>query len=218
MRAEDGGKLRAVADIGTHWLDLVQSLTGLEIESVCADLRTIHPVRQRPRGEVETFRSAGTADTESIEITTEDYGSILLRFRGGARGCLSVSQVTAGRKNRLQFDIAGSKQSLSWNSEKPNELWIGHRDAANQILLRDPSLLTPKAQGAADTPGGHNEGYADTFKQCFRAFYESIDKGDFSAAPPFPTFEDGHREILICEAILKSHLNQCWVPLEENSR
>lgn len=216
VQAEQGGKLRAVADIGTHWLDLVQSLTGLEVEAVCADLKTVHPVRQRPRGEVETFQSKVSTDTEPVEIATEDYGSILLRFRGGARGCVSVSQVTAGRKNRLQFDIAGARQSLGWNSEKPNELWIGNRDAANQILLRDPSLLTPNARSAADTPGGHNEGYADTFKQCFRAFYEYISKGDLSAAPPFATFADGHREILICEAILKSHMNQCWIPVEES--
>jgi predicted dehydrogenase len=218
VRAEEGGSLRAVADIGTHWLDLVQWLTGLEVEAVCADLRTVHPVRQRPRGEVETFQSAGRVETEPIEITTEDYGSILLKFRGGARGCLTVSQVTAGRKNHLQFDIAGSKQSLSWNSESPNELWIGHRDAANQILLRDPSLLSADAKRAADTPGGHNEGYADTFKQCFRVFYEYIIDGDFSAQPQFPTFADGHREILICDAILKSHLTQCWTPLEESGR
>lgn len=217
VRAEDGGKLRAVADIGTHWLDLVQSLTGLEVEAVSADLKTVHPQRQRPRGEVETFRSQGHADSEPIAITTEDYGSILLRFRGGARGCLTVSQVTAGRKNRLQFDIAGSKQSMSWNSEQPNELWIGHRDAPNQVLLRDPALLLPTAQRVAATPGGHNEGYADTFKQCFRAFYESIDAGKFSIPAPFPTFADGHREIVICEAILSSHLNQCWTPLEERT-
>jgi predicted dehydrogenase len=218
VRAEEGGKLRAVADIGTHWLDLVQWLTGLEVEAVCADLKTVHPVRQRPKGEVETFQSRGSNETEPIDITTEDHGSILLRFRGGARGCLAVSQVAAGRKNRLQFDIAGSKQSLSWNSESPNELWIGQRDAANQVLLRDPALLSPYARKAADTPGGHNEGYADTFKQCFRAFYESIAHGDFSAPATFPTFADGHREILICEAILKSHLNQCWTPLEESAQ
>ena len=136
--AEEGGALRAVADIGTHWLDLVQSLTGLEIESVCADLSTVHATRHRPLGEVQTFQSATEAATESIPISTEDYGSILLKFTNGVRGSLTVSQVSAGRKNCLRFDIAGSKSSLGWNSETPNQLWMGHRDHPNQMLLKDP--------------------------------------------------------------------------------
>lgn len=217
VRSEEGGSLRAVADIGTHWLDLIRSITGLETEAVCADLQTVHPTRQRPVGEVETFQSAGSAETEDLPVTTEDAGSILLRFRGGARGCLTVSQVTAGRKNCLRFDIAGSRQSLSWNSEDPNQLWIGHREQPNQQLLRDPALMSPAARSFADTPGGHNEGYADSFKQCFRAFYGHIAAGDFSAPPPFPTFADGHREIQICEAILKSHQNDCWITVEEST-
>lgn len=217
VRSDEGGPLRAVADIGTHWLDLIRTITGLEIEAVCADLQTVHPVRQRPLGEVESFQSSGATETEALEIATEDSGSILLRFRGGARGCLTVSQVTAGRKNCLRFDMAGSKQSLSWNSEEPNQLWIGHRDQPNQQLLRDPALMSPSAQPFVGTPGGHNEGYADSFKQCFRAFYQYIADGDFSAPPPFPTFAEGHREIEICEAILKSHQNNCWIPIEENT-
>ena len=128
--AEEGGALRAVADIGTHWLDLIQFITGLEVEAVCADLKTVHPIRQRPKGEVQTFKGKEEqiVATESVEITTEDYGGVMLRFRGGGRGMLWTSQVTAGRKNCLRFEIAGSKQALSWCSESPNELWIGHRE------------------------------------------------------------------------------------------
>jgi len=242
VRADEGGELRAVADIGTHWLDLVQSVTGLEIAAVCADLRTVHPVRQRPGGEVETFSGArptsvgagaeaapGTAEghhdtaaaagdrlagmvlTEPVAVTTDDYGAILLRFRGGARGCLQVSQVTAGRKNCLRFEIAGSKQALAWNSELPNELWIGHRDQPNQILPRDPALLSGDARRAAVYPGGHNEGYPDSFRQCFRSFYDYIAQGDFTQPVPFPTFADGHRETLLCEAVLSSHKTGRWV-------
>jgi predicted dehydrogenase len=135
----------------------------------------------------------------------------MLRFRGGARGCLLVSQVTAGRKNCLRFEIAGSRQALAWNSERPNELWIGHRDEANEALIRDPSLMGDSARLSADYPGGHNEGFPDTFKQCFRAFYQYIEAGDMAAPPTFPTFADGHREILLCEAILLSHRQQHWV-------
>ena len=137
----------------------------------------------------------------------------MLRFQGGARGCLWVSQVTAGRKNCLKYEIAGSKCALSWCSEQPNELWIGHRDKANEILMRDPALVADMPRSYINFPGGHNEGFPDTFKQSFRAFYDYIDAGDFSAEPAFPTFADGHREILLCEAILKSNRESRWIEL-----
>jgi predicted dehydrogenase len=213
--ADQGGELRAVADIGTHWLDLITAITGLEVEAVCADLSTVHPIRQRPKGEIDTFsgKTGAVAATEPIEITTEDYGCVMLRFQGGARGCLWVSQVTAGRKNCLRFEIAGSKRALSWCSEQPNELWIGRRDRANESLLRDPALLSERARASADYPGGHNEGFPDTFKQCFRAFYDAISSGDWMNSPTFPTFADGHREIVLCEAILKSYRKDRWIEL-----
>ncbi len=215
--AEEGGELRAIADIGTHWLDLIHAITGLEVEAVCADLSTVHPVRQRPLGEVETFKGKqekAAVRTEAIDIATEDYGCVLIRFQDGARGCLWVSQVTAGRKNCLRYEIAGSERALAWCSEQPNELWIGHRDRPNESLLRDPSLLSDKARRFTNYPGGHNEGFPDTFKQCFRAFYDYIKAGDFSAPATFPTFADGHREIVLCEAILQSHREGRWVPVK----
>jgi predicted dehydrogenase len=212
--AEEGGELRAVADIGTHWLDLVTAVTGLEVEEVCADLRTVMPVRRRPRGSVETFQGKidPARNTEPVAITTEDHGSILLRFRGGAVGCLTVSQVTAGRKNCLRYEIAGSRTALAWDSERPNELWIGHRERANELLPRDPALLHADVRRFTNYPGGHNEGFPDTFKQLFRAVYESIETGD-RPTPPFPTFADGHREVVLCEAILQSHRERRWVDL-----
>ncbi len=215
--AEEGGELRAIADIGTHWLDLIHAITGLEVEAVCADLSTVHPVRQRPLGEVETFKGkqekAGVK-TESIAIKTEDCGCVLLRFAGGARGCLWVSQVTAGRKNCLRYEIAGSERALAWCSEQPNEMWIGHRDKPNESLIRDPALVGDRARRFINYPGGHNEGFPDTFKQCFRAFYDYINAGDFAAPATFPTFADGHREILLCEAILKSHRQGKWITVK----
>ena len=214
--AEEGGALRAVADIGTHWLDLVHAITGLDVEAVCADLTTVVPVRQRPKGEVETFKGKGQAavETEPVNVATEDYGSILLRFRGGAKGVLWVSQVTAGRKNCLRYEIAGSRCALAWCSERPNGLWVGHRDRPNEVLLRDPALVGDAARAFIHYPGGHNEGFPDTFKQCFRAFYGYIAAGDMAAPPPFPTFADGHREILLCEAIQLSHQQKRWVELK----
>jgi len=213
--AAEGGELRAVADIGTHWLDLVHAITGLEAEAVCADLHTVHPVRRRPRGEVETYsgKLAKEEDLVPVDVTTEDYGAILIRFGGGARGSLVVSQVTAGRKNCLRYEMAGEKGALYWNSENPEELWIGRRTGANEILMRDPSLLSGPARAAVGVPGGHAEGYADTFKQHFRAFYGYVAKGDFSAPAPFATFADGHREVVLCEAVLESHRKAGWVKL-----
>jgi predicted dehydrogenase len=211
--AAEGGELRAVADIGTHWLDLIGHITGLEVTEVCADLQTVYPQRSRPVGGVETFSSkvpTRTA-TETVDIDTDDYGCILLCFSNGARGVVWVSQVTAGRKNCLRFELAGSRQSLAWNSETPNDLWIGHRDQPNETLIRDPGLLTPAARAIATYPGGHNEGFPDSFKQCFREFYTYISAGDFAAPRPFPTFSDGHREIQLCEAILASHRRRGWV-------
>jgi len=209
---EEGGDLRAVADIGTHWLDLVTWITGLQVERVCADLRTFLPIRRRPGTAVETFQGKvlGPRDTEPVTINTEDYGAALLHFRGGARGTFNVSQTTAGRKNCLRFEIAGSKGALAWDSEQPNVLWLGHRDRPNELLTRDPTLLHASARQAAGTPGGHNEGFADTFKQLFRAVYETIEGG---RAAEYPTFADGHREVVLCEAILKSHQEERWVEL-----
>ena len=213
--AEQGGELRAVADIGTHWMDLVCTITALRAEAVFADLRTVHEVRRRPKGEVETFtgKLAREVETEPVAIATEDYGCILFRFRGGARGCLWVSQVAAGRKNCLRYEIAGSKCALAWNSELPNELWVGHRDRANELLVRDPALVAEVPRHFVDYPGGHNEGFPDAFKQCFRAFYDWIAAGDPSAEPLYPTFEQGHHEVVLCEAILASHRKQQWVTL-----
>ncbi len=214
--AEDGGALRAVSDIGTHWLDLVQNITGLEVTAVCADLKTVYPIRKRPKGGVETFsgKTRTITETEDVAITTDDYGGMLLRFNNGTKGICWVSQVTAGRKNCLRFEIAGAKQSLAWNSESPNDLWIGRRETANELLIRDPALLSGAAKLHADYPGGHNEGFPDSFKQCFRAFYNSIADGSFRDEPYFPTFADGHREIVLCDAVVESAREEKWVEVK----
>lgn len=217
LQSEVGGTLRAVSDIGTHALDLLQFITGRKIESIFAELTTVYPQRHRPISEIQTFSGERGRNTESetIPVTTEDYGCLMLRMSGGTRGVLHVSQVTAGRKNCLRFEIAGSKKSLSWCSESPNELQIGHRDKPNQILVRDPALMSERAAMSSTYPGGHNEGFSDTFKQLFRDVYRSIASGEYKTCPTFPTFADGHDAIALCEAILKSHQQQQWVHLRE---
>jgi len=215
--AEQGGALRAVADIGTHWMDLIFSITGFEVEAVFADLATVYPVRKRPKGEVATYsdKQLSPDEMEEVEINTEDCGSILFRFKGGSKGQLWVSQVTAGRKNRLCYEISGAKKALAWDSENPNVLWMGHRGQANQVMTKDPSLLDPTIRHFANYPGGHNEGFPDTFKQCFRSFYDAISAGTATASALYPTFEQGHKEVLLCEAILKSHQEERWVKIAD---
>jgi predicted dehydrogenase len=213
VEPELGGELRAVSDIGTHWLDLMIWLTGRKITDVCADLATVIHTRQRPRGRVETFQKASAAGHDEVAITTEDYASVLLHFEGDLHGVMTVSQVSAGRKARLWFEIDGSHGSLAWNSETPNRLWIGRRDRANENLIKDPALMSPAARGFAAYPGGHAEGYPDTFVQLFREFYGYIEAGNLGAPRRFPTFESGHDELLLCEAIAKSAQNRAWVSL-----
>ena len=205
-----GGDLRAVSDIGTHWLDLAQWLTGRKIVEVCADLATVIPTRQRPKGRVETFQSAAGVATEPVKIATDDYASVLLRFEGNLRGVMTVSQVSAGRKAALTFEVNGSESSLAFNSESPNSLWIGHRKQANQELLKDPSLMMPAARSYSAYPGGHGEGYPDTFVQLFKDFYAYLEKGG-NAPPEFPTFQTGHDELALCEAIALSAREGRWV-------
>ena len=211
--AEEQGELRAVADVGTHWIDLVQNITGQKINAVFADIHTLHATRKRPRGEVETFSGKVTdaGATEPVAVTTDDMGSLLLRLDGGARGAMFVAQVTPGRKNCLRYEIAGSKSALEWNSEEPNTVWQGFRDQANQVLHKDPGLNAPTTRQFTDYPGGHAEGYPDTFKMCFRAFYDHIAKGGKDGSPEFATFADGHREIELCEAVVKSAAEQRWI-------
>ena len=205
---EEQGELRALADIGSHWLDLIHFVTGLEIEAVCADFTTVHPVRRRPLGEVATFASADPTNTEPIPITTDDYGAVLLRFAGGARGCFFVSLVSPGRKYRVAFELAGQNATLAWNSEDCESLWTGRREGFSTLERRDPSRLFP---GMTDYPAGHAEGYPDSFKLCFRSFYQYIAAGVFSAPKPYPTFADGHRDNLLCDALVKSQQTGGWI-------
>lgn len=209
--AKAGGPSRCMADIGSHWFDMAEHVTGLRISSLCADLQTFHPTRKQPKHAVETFANKLLGPEDHIEtgVDTEDFGAVLFRMGGRTRGSVTTSQVSAGRKNRLSIEICGTRSSVAWNQERPNELWVGHRDAGNQILLKDPSMLKPAARGYADLPGGHSEGYDDTFKQLFRRFYASI--GASGSAPEYPQFVDGLRQLTILNAVFESHRTRGWV-------
>lgn len=212
LEPELGGELRAVADIGSHWMDLTTFLTGKRISAVMADLTTFIKVRRQPAGPVETFATQGNAKSVPREIHTEDCATILLRYEDGARGALTVSQVSAGRKNSLHFEIDGAESAAAWNSEEPDELWLGHRGRPNELLPRDPSLLNQQGRGAATLPGGHVEGFADTFKALYAAVYRSVAEG--KPGDGYPTFADGHDEMLVCEAVARSAREARWVEVE----
>jgi predicted dehydrogenase len=208
-----GGTVRAVGDIGSHWLDLLTFISGLHVEKVYADFKTFHPIRKKPTKPLETFAGKMLTPHDYIDqpINTEDYATIILHYENGTRGVLTVSQVSPGRKNRLFYEINGSKSSLAWDSEKPDELWVGHRGVPNQTLMKDPSLLSEEARAVASYPGGHAEGYPDTFKHLYAKVYNYIVQGDYTKAADFPTFTDGHYEMQLCEAIEKSAKNNMWV-------
>jgi len=205
------GPSRCLADIGSHWCDMAEHVTGLRITSLCADLQTFHKTRKRPKGPIETFAGKTLTPDDYVEvpIDTEDFGAVVFRMGDRTRGSFTASQVSAGRKNRLSIEIFGSKCGVAWDQERPDELWIGQRNSNNQIIVKDPSLLKERARPFADLPGGHSEGYDDTFKQVFRRFYASI--VDPAAAPEYPTFADGLRGLTVLDAELQSNAKHAWV-------
>ena len=217
LEPEQGGALRAVGDIGSHWLDLTGFLAGDRVAAVMADLETFVKVRKQPAGPVLTFSTERAAETIDREIRTEDVATILLRFESGARGLVAVSQVSPGRKNSLRYEIDGSTAAVAWDSENPDELWIGRRDEPSQVLLRNPALMGPAGTAASSLPGGHVEGFADTFKSLFRAVYTDVAAGRPVERPPYATFADGHEEMLVCDAIAESTRAGSWVPVTRSA-
>jgi predicted dehydrogenase len=208
--AKAAGPSRCMADIGSHWFDMAEHITGLRLTSLCADLQTFHATRKKPKHSVETFANKlmGPEDYIETPVDTEDFGAVLFRMGARTRGSVTASQVSAGRKNRLSIEIYGTKSSVAWDQERPDELWVGHRDVGNEIFVKDPSLLKPGARSYADLPGGHSEGYDDTFKQVFRRFYASIRAKD---APEYPQFVDGLRQLTILNSVLESHRKRGWM-------
>jgi predicted dehydrogenase len=216
LEPEQGGDLRAVADIGTHWMDMITYLTGLKVTEVFAEFSIAHKTRLKPFGEVETY--AGKIDqnlsTNEVLIKTEDVAVIIFRFDNGGLGTVTLSQVSAGRKNFFWFEISGSKTAMHWEQENPNEMWIGHRDRPNELLPKDPSLFHPEVRALTGFPGGHAEGYPDTFLQVFRQFYKAIETGKMPETGQFATFEDGHHEMILCDAIKRSATEKRWVKVQ----
>jgi predicted dehydrogenase len=214
LQPAEAGRLRAVADIGSHWLDLSRFISGLDVVQVMADLHTLVPVRRHPAGPVESFARADvTGELIEEEISSDDAAGILLRFEGDVRGAVTISQVSAGEKNSVRYEIAGSEASLSWYSQHPDQLSIGHRDRPNEVLYRDPGNSAPEAARNMAYPGGHVEGFPDTFRALFSQVYAAIDGGSPEAGA-YPTFADGHDAMLVTEAVARSAERERWTRVE----
>ncbi|MCR9139976.1 MAG: Gfo/Idh/MocA family oxidoreductase [Alphaproteobacteria bacterium] len=215
LEADKGGPLRAVGDIGTHWIDLTSHISGLKVTSVMAELSTFVKTRQQPVGPVETFSQDRSGKTVPTDITTDDAALLLFRYENGARGSVVISQVSPGKKNALQWQIDGSRSAAAWNSETPDHLWIGHRDGPNHVLQRDGALMNARGSAAAALPGGHVEGFADSFFALFREIYAAIAAGKAPANPAYASFADGHYEMLVCDAVLRSAREGRWVDVQQ---
>ncbi len=215
LEPDKSGDSRAIADIGSHLLDITEYVTGLKITAVMADFSTVHKTRLKPLKAIETYsgKMLTPEDYQEVPINTEDHATVLLRFDNGSKGSITVSQVNAGRKNRLNIEIAGSVSAFEFNSERPNELWIGKREKANEQLMKDPSLVHREVSSLVSFPGGHNEGFPDTSKQLFKEVYAAVAAGKQPEKPTFPTFADGWRELLIGERIVESNKKQAWVTI-----
>ena len=219
LESSTSGASRAVADIGSHWCDLVQFVTGRRITRVFAHLFRVHETRKKPRQAVETYKGkelGAPQEYDEVRIDTEDGAFVLAELAGGLRASLTVSQVSAGRKNRQWIEVDGSRSAIAWNQEEPNQLWIGHRDKANEVLIKDPALLDENARGYAHYPGGHPEGYPEGPRNLFQHLYRYIADGRQPGrdAPDFPTFDDGHAEVVIVDAVLRSHQQGTWVDVD----
>ncbi len=213
LEPDKSGESRAIADIGSHLMDLMEYITGLKAVRVMADFTTVHKTRKKPLKAIATYsgKTLDEADYQDVAINTEDFATVIIQFSNGNKGVLTVSQVAAGRKNRVNLEIAGSNQTFAWCSESPNNLWIGKRDGYNQHLMRDPSLVEPGVKSLIDFPGGHNEGFPDTSKQLFKEVYAAITANKMPSNPTFPTFADGLRILQVCDKIVESNKKQAWV-------
>jgi len=212
-----GGSSSALGDIGSHWCDLAEHVSGLKIVSVLADITTVIPVRYSAGASAEAFSTKTSGERVPVNVQSEDLASVLLRFENGAKGCFSVGQVLPGHKNDLILEVNGLTSSLKWKQEQQNELWIGHNKQPNAVMAKDPSLVSPDVQRYVHLPGGHQESWADAFCNLLRDAYAWIGDGGAPEAKPamLPTFNDGYRSTCLVDAMLKSHAGgNVWQPVE----
>lgn len=215
LNASESGNTRVVADIGSHWMDLSEFVSGQRIVEVMADFSIIHKTRRKPRKQILAFSNEHFSpdDYEEIPVNTEDCASVMFRYENGAKGSAYFSQVIAGKSVAINLMVGGYKKSAEWNSEACNRLAVGNRDSFNQIFEKGQSTVHPDTLPLVAYPFGHLEGFPDAFKQCFKQVYTSAEHPD--APKDYATFEDGLREMVLCEKIFESNATQKWVRISE---
>jgi predicted dehydrogenase len=210
----ESGESNITADLGSHWFDLVQFVTGLKVCEVICDLATLIPVRKKPKRQVLAFEKVEEIESETVKVEVEDYSAILFRMEGGVPGSFTTSQVCIGRKSDTEFQIYGSKCSYAWNHKDSTRLWIGYRVKPNEILIENPILQDPSTARYANLPAGHPLGYHDAILNLFTDYYEAVENGD-SPGSLRPTFETGYEEMRLLESVIESHRRRCWVEVKE---
>jgi predicted dehydrogenase len=204
-----GGASRAFADIGSHLCDLLEWITGERFTTLIASLGT--PIAQRSAAASRVAFQASGAVTETKPVSTEDVACLILRTNRGTLASLTISQVSAGRKNRLWFEVDGAQQSVMFDLESPEQLWLGRREGTT-LLVRDPSQGSAEQRRLAFLPAGHAQGWGDCFEAFVRDTYAAI-RGEAHAG--LPTFSDGARSMSIVEAVLRSSATNQWTAIAD---
>ena len=213
LEPEFSGNSCAIADIGSHWMDAVQHITGHKIVEVMADLRTVIPVRKKPKKQTETFTSNVPTEYDEVEVKNEDYGAVMFRTDKGASGVYHVSEMAAGHGCYFNFEINGSKASLRWNQEENDRMWMGYRDGENRLIIRNPNTISASARPYTALAMGHPEGWNDAFKGNFYAFYRYLAEGG-DTKPPYATLEEAAYIVKLTEAILESSKERKWIEVK----
>jgi predicted dehydrogenase len=215
MEPEFGGQTRAIGDIGSHLFDLAQHVTGLKITEVMADKVIVIPKRYKPINGQLTFQSSDKSNSQLVDIVTEDYCSVLVKFENGVRGVFTVSQVSAGNKNALSLSLDGSKASSHWEQQEPSKLSVGYRDKPREIIMRDSNLLKKAAQPFLHYPSGHEEGWTDGLKNSMKHFYEAVIGGKSTLSKSITTFSEGYQIMILIDAIVKSAESGSWQKVDQ---
>jgi predicted dehydrogenase len=207
------GRANVIADLGSHWCDLVQFITGQRIVEVMADLHTCIPRRKKPKAGPLSFSNKRDFEYDEVAIKLDDYAALFLKLENGAHGNFTTCQVCAGKKVDLELQIFGSRESYAWSHVHPNALWIGHRERGNETFY-ESSALQAEGTGQYDTlPTGHPMGYHDAVYNLFRDYYAALearhDGRPFNVT--FPDFHTGHEEMCVIDAAVKSSEARAWV-------
>ena len=210
LEPEVAGNSCAVADIGSHWMDIIQHITGHKITAVMGDLVTVIPVRKKPAQQNETFRDTIEGDYIEVEVKNEEYAAVMFKTDKGATGVFHVSELAPGHGCYFGFEINGSKESYSWNQEQNDRMWIGRRGGDNSVIIRNPNTISPEAKPYTSLAMGHPEGWNDAFKGNIYAFYKYIADG-CKGERIFSTLEDAAYVVKLTEAIVESSKTKQWI-------